>query len=60
VKAASAISATPVDESDGYDEYGLVEDYDGTEWRRYAASDANSDTDVWWSEGEWSDEPVFD
>ncbi|KAH7464883.1 Ran-binding proteins 9/10-like protein [Phytophthora ramorum] len=60
VKSAGSFSASPVDESDGYDEYGLVEDYDGTEWRRYAASDANSDTEVWWSEGEWSDEPIFD
>ncbi|KAF4315021.1 hypothetical protein JM18_002387 [Phytophthora kernoviae] len=55
-----ACSVSLVDESDGYDEYGLVEDYDGTEWRQYAASDANSDTEVWWSEGEWSDEPVFE
>ncbi|KAG2759572.1 hypothetical protein PC129_g8121 [Phytophthora cactorum] len=53
-KYSGSVSASPVDESDGYDEYGLVEDYDGTEWR-YAASDANSDTEVWWSEGEWSD-----
>ncbi|ETI54002.1 hypothetical protein F441_03122 [Phytophthora nicotianae CJ01A1] len=49
-----SVNANLVDESDGYDEYGLVEDYDGTEWR-YATSDANSDTEMWWSEGEWSD-----
>ncbi|POM65411.1 Hypothetical protein PHPALM_18879 [Phytophthora palmivora] len=58
--SSGSFSASPMDESDGYDEYGLVEDYDGSEWRRYAASDANSDTEVWWSEGEWSDEPTFD
>ncbi|GMF16323.1 unnamed protein product [Phytophthora fragariaefolia] len=52
--------ASIVDESDGYDEYGLVEDYDGSEWRRHPASEANSDTEVWWSEGEWSDEPIFE
>ncbi|KUF92042.1 hypothetical protein AM588_10005087 [Phytophthora nicotianae] len=49
-----SVNANLVDGSDGYDEYGLVEDYDGTEWR-YATSDANSDTEMWWSEGEWSD-----
>lgn len=59
-ESSDAYSPSVVDESDGYDEYGLVEDYDGTEWRRYAASDVNSDTEVWWSEGEWSDEPIFD
>ncbi|OWZ24162.1 hypothetical protein PHMEG_000869 [Phytophthora megakarya] len=54
-KSSGSFSASPMDESDGYDEYGLVEDYDGPEWRRYAASEANSDTEMWWSEGEWSD-----
>ncbi|KAE9019329.1 hypothetical protein PF011_g5882 [Phytophthora fragariae] len=58
--STSSLSASLVDESDGYDEYGLVEDYDGSEWRRHAASEANSDTEMWWSEGEWSDEPTFD
>lgn len=53
-------SLSLMDESDGYDEYGLVEDYDGSEWRRHPASEANSDTEMWWSEGEWSDEPTFD
>ncbi|RLN80269.1 hypothetical protein BBJ28_00022175 [Nothophytophthora sp. Chile5] len=48
-----------VDESDGYDEYGLVEDYDGAEWP-HSASDSNSDNELMWSEGEWNDELQFE
>eukprot|EP00644_Phytophthora_capsici_P001608 jgi/Phyca11/557416/estExt2_Genewise1Plus.C_PHYCAscaffold_1120027 len=59
-KSSGSFNASPVDESDGYDEYGLVEDYDGAEWQRDVASDANSDSELWWSEGEWSDEQTFD